>query len=180
MSGRENNKLAAGILIAGLIAMITGKIVDVLYEPNLHPAQRGYSVAVTESTGSAPAAALEEKVVIDIKALMAKASAENGKALMAKCSACHTVDKGGANRVGPNLWETIGRARGTHEGYTYSQSLKALGGNWDYESLALLLHKPKQYLPGTKMSFAGFNKVEDAADVIAYLRTLSDSPKPLP
>lgn len=180
MSGRENNKLAAGILIAGLVAMIVGKIVDLLYRPNLNPAHRGFQVALSDVVEVAVADAQPKEIIIDIKTLMQKASAEAGKALFVKCAACHTNTKGGPNRVGPNLWEIIERVKASHEGYNYSSSLKALGGNWDYESIAKFLHKPMQFVKGTKMTFAGFNKQEDAANIIAYLRTLSDSPKPLP
>ncbi len=183
MSGKENNKLAASILIAGLIAMIVGKVVDVLYKPNLNPANRGFQIAVNGSQTSqtdSPATQEPEEIEIDIKSLMQKASAEAGKALYTKCAACHTDTKGGPNRVGPNLWDVIDRVKASHEGYSYSSALKALGGNWDYESLAKFLHKPMKYVKGTKMTFAGFSKQEDAANVIAYLRTLSDNPKPLP
>lgn len=183
MSGRENNKLAASILIAGLIAMIVGKVVDILYKPNLNPANRGFQIAVNENQETQAQGATKEEareIIIDIKSLMQKASAEAGKALFTKCAACHTNTKGSPNRVGPNLWDIIDRVKASHEGYNYSSALKGLGGNWDYESLAKFLHKPMQYVKGTKMTFAGFSKQEDAANVIAYLRTLSGNPKPLP
>jgi cytochrome c len=180
MCGREYNKIAAGILLAGLIAMITGKIVDILYKPNLNPAQRGYSVAVTEADQAQPEIQNQQEFSIDIKSLMQSASADAGKAIFTKCAACHTDTNGGAHRVGPNLWDTIGKTKASHDGYNYSAALKALGGEWDYESLAHFLHKPSAYAKGTKMSFAGLSKPEDIANIIAYLRSLSDSPKPLP
>jgi cytochrome c len=181
MCGREYNKIAAGILLAGLIAMITGKIVDILYKPNLNPIQRGYSVVVSDIQISPSEQPVEpQKFTIDIKALMKTASVDAGKAIFTKCAACHTDTKGGAHRVGPNLWDTLGMKKAGHEGYNYSQSLKSLDGEWDYESLAQFLHKPSAYVKGTKMSFAGLSKPEDIANIIAYLRSLSDSPKPLP
>ncbi len=181
MSGRENNKIVAAILVAGLIAMLTGKIVDSLYKPNLHPKERGFEVAVSDTATPSSTAAPEEKEInIDIKTLMQTASADAGKALLVKCAACHNTEKGGPNRVGPNLWDIIDRVKATHDGYAYSNAMKALGGNWDYDSLAKFLHKPMQFVKGTKMSFAGFNKQQDVANIIAYLRTLSDSPKALP
>ncbi len=180
MSGRENNKILASILVASLIAMLTGKIVDILYKPNLHPTQRGFEVAVTEIAPPTTAVPGEKEINIDIKTLMKTASADSGKLLSVKCASCHNLEKGGPNRVGPNLWDVVERVKASHEGYPYSSALKMLGGNWDYESLAKFLHKPMQFVNGTKMSFAGFNKQEDVANIIAYLRTLSDSPKPLP
>ncbi len=182
MSGREYNKIAAGILVASLIAMISGKVVDILYQPNLNPSQRGYVVHVDQqqSDGSEAAAPAPEVFQIDIKALMAKASAEIGAGIYTKCAVCHTKEKGGPNRVGPNLWEIVGRKKASHEGYSYSSSLTAIGGEWDYDGLAHFIHKPSSYAKGTKMSFAGISKPDDIANLIAYLRTLSDSPKPLP
>jgi cytochrome c len=179
MNGKEFNKIAAGLLIAGLIAMISGKIVETIYKPNLHPAKRGYSVEVSDQSGAVELAK-PEVFQIDIKELMHKASNEAGAKLFTKCSACHTAEKGGANRVGPNLWDVVGRKRASHEGYTYSSSMIAFGGEWSYEELAHFLHKPGSYIKGTKMGFAGFSKQEDIANIIAYLRTLSDSPHPLP
>ncbi|NDB82101.1 MAG: cytochrome c family protein [Alphaproteobacteria bacterium] len=179
MNGRELHKIAASILIAALIIMITGKIVDFIYHPNLSP-DRGYSVKVDESGGQEVAPPQEEKFEIDIKTAMQSASSDLGKVLFTKCAACHSPDKGGPNRVGPHLWDVVGRPKATSEGYSYSSALKALGGEWDYDSLAHFLHKPSAYAKGTKMSFAGFKKQEDIANIIAYLRSLSDSPKPLP
>lgn len=179
MDGREFNKIAAGILVAGIIAMTTGKIVDVLYKPNLNPIQRGYMLTVTDNNIEAQQAPKEE-FKIDIKSLMQTASVEAGKALFVRCEACHTDTKGGPNRVGPNLWDVVERPKASEAGYSYSSALKTLGGTWDYDSLAKFLHKPSQFVKGTKMGFAGFSKPEDIANIIAYLRTMSDSPKPLP
>ncbi|MDX1924390.1 MAG: cytochrome c family protein [Rickettsiaceae bacterium] len=181
MNGREFNKIAASVLIAGLIILLTGKVVDIIYEPVLSPEHRGYSVHVDENeASSSPAPEQAAKFEIDIKEVMKNASAEAGKAIFTKCAACHTADKGGPNRVGPNLWEIVSRKKASHEGYSYSAALNALGGEWDYDSLAHFLHKPSAYAKGTKMSFAGLVKQEDIGNMIAYLRSLSDSPKPLP
>ena len=130
---------------------------------------------------SAPAAATggpsgEETVL----ALLASADAGDGKKIFKKCKACHTVDKGGARKVGPNLWDVVGRAKAGAQGYKFSGALAGLGGTWTFEDLDAFLAKPKAFAPGTKMKFNGVRKAADRAAVIEYLRSLSDSPKPLP
>lgn len=179
MSGFELNKIAGSILLASLIAMIAGTIVNILYKPNLHPKQRGYEVAVTEAApaGEAP----PPEAPLDIHTLMKNANADLGANIIKKCEACHSLDKGGPNKVGPHLWDVINRAKGVAEGYNYSAAMQAKGGKWDYEDLFHFLHKPNQFLPGTKMSFAGISKPEDVANLIEYLRLhVSDSPPALP
>jgi cytochrome c len=182
MSGLELNKIVASILLGALIIMLVGFVTDIIYKPDLKPKVRGYSVAVTEGGGDASGNAPDNQPVnFDIPALMKLASAEAGEAVFKKCSACHTTDKGGINKIGPNLWNIVGRVKASEAGYSYSGAITSKGGEWDYESLFHFLHKPKEFIPGTKMSFVGLNKPEDIANVIAYLREkASDNPKPLP
>ena len=113
-------------------------------------------------------------------ALLASADAGDGKKIFKKCKACHTADKGGAHKVGPNLWNVVGRAKAGAAGYKFSGVLAGLGGAWTFADLDAFLAKPKAFAPGTKMTFNGVKKAADRAAVIAYLRSLSDSPKPLP
>ena len=116
--------------------------------------------------------------------LLATADVKAGEAIFKKCAACHTGDKGGANKVGPNLWGIVNRPVASHEGYSYSAGMKAFsdGGKavWDYDHLNGFLTAPKAYVKGTAMGFGGLKKIEDRAALIAYLRTLADAPAPLP
>ena len=99
---------------------------------------------------------------------------------MKQCFTCHTIDKGGPNKVGPNQWNIVGRKKASHEGFSYSSALQAKGGDWTYEDIDHMIYKPQAFVRGTKMAFAGLPKEQDRADVIAYLRTMSDNPPPLP
>jgi cytochrome c len=137
--------------------------------------------APASETQTAAAPAGEAGAGGDIAALLASADVANGEKIAKRCSACHTFDNGGANKVGPNLWNIVGDHQGEgRNGYAFSPALSGLGGTWDYAALDTYLTSPKAYAPGTKMTFAGLKKPEDRADLIAWLRTLSDSPQPLP
>jgi cytochrome c len=133
--------------------------------------------APAKSDPAAPAAAAGA----GIGALLAKASADNGKAVFAKCKSCHVAESGKASTVGPNLWGVVNRAKGSLAGYAnYSEGLKAKGGNWTFDDIAAFIANPKAYVAGTKMAFAGLAEASDRADVIAYLATLADTPVALP
>lgn len=125
-------------------------------------------------------AAKEEAGPVDLKTLLASATPGAGEKVFKKCAACHTPGKGQGHRVGPNLWEVVGRAKGKTAGFAYSGAMAAAGGEWTYEDLNKFLAKPKDFAPGNKMTFVGLAKAAERAEVIAYLRTLSESPKPLP
>ena len=138
------------------------------------------------AVAGAPAAAPKEEAaapqaVEDIKPLLAQADPAAGEKVFGKCKACHNAEKGGANQVGPNLWGVVGRPIAQHEGFSYSQALSShTGDTWTYDELSSYLASPKAWAPGTKMTFAGLSKPEERANVIAFLRTRSDSPPPLP
>jgi len=132
------------------------------------------SAAAPARTATAPAE------IEDIKPLLAAAPLDQGEALFKKCVACHTADKGGANKVGPNLWNVVGDPKAATDGFSFSNALKDLGGEWTYDDLNHFIASPRTFAPGTKMTFAGLKKAEERAALIAYLRTLDDSPAPLP
>lgn len=178
MDGFELNKIAATILIAGIVAMIAGNLADILYQPN-KTFKRGYQVEVADISPSTYAKATEDES-FDIPTLMAKADVESGKKDIKKCSICHTFSKGEPNRIGPNLWEIVDSAKASKKDFTYSKALLSKGGLWSYEDLIRFIYKPRKFASGTKMAFAGYKNPQDAANIVAFLRTLSDSPKPLP
>jgi cytochrome c len=178
MSGLEFNKVAASVLVAGLVAMVVGTITDAIYHPSAELEKRGFQVEVLPEAPEGGAPKVEEQ--IKIGQLMAKADADKGKDDSAKCAVCHNFDKGGTAKVGPDLWNVVNRPKGKADGFTYSSAMLAKGGNWTYDDLAHFLKGPRKFVPGTKMGFVGFNKIEDVANTIAYLRTLSDAPAPLP
>jgi cytochrome c len=167
----EFNKATSAVLIAGLTAMIVGKVADAAYKPELEVKNPGYEIVVANVEVSAAEATGQEEVV-DVAALMASADAAKGEKNFKKCKACHTVENGAPHRVGPNLWGVYGSPKGGKAGFSYSDAMKSKGGNWDEEALYAFMKKPKAYVKGTKMSFAGFRKDQQAADMVAYLKTL--------
>lgn len=179
MSGLELNKIVAAILVAGLIGMTTGNLADILYKPNIN-AKHGYTIEVSDTVAQNVNTHENMEVKVDIIALLAKASVENGANLIKKCTICHDLTKNGPNRVGPNLWGIVGNKKAHRSDFAYSKALMEKGGTWTYEELFHMIQKPASFIPGTKMNFIGFKKPEDVADVIAYLNTLSDNPEALP
>jgi cytochrome c len=178
MNSFELNKVLGAILGTCLIVLALNIGAGAIFAPE-KPAKPGYDIAVQDHAagGSAtPAKAPEQPIEV----LMAAASAEKGQATAKQCASCHTLVKGGANLVGPNLWGIVDRPRASEAGFNYSAAMKAKGGKWTYGELNKFLAGPRGYIPGTAMSFAGLAREQQRADVIAYLRTLSDSPVPLP
>ena len=176
MSSFEFNKIAAAILIAGIIALFSSILAKYIMhvEPLENPS---YSLASEEKELNQPDKALGPEPII---ALLASADVKSGEKIFKKCMQCHTPEKGGPQRVGPNLWNIVNHTIGKKEGYKYSSAMEAKEGQWAYENLNLYLYKPRDYIKGTKMTFVGLKKTQDRADIIAYLRTLCDNPAPLP
>ena len=172
------NKVFAGFLFAALLLMAGVKIADVMV-PHQELAENAYVIKVAETTDTAAAAPVDIGPE-PIMALLASADLGAGEKLSKKCSACHVFDAGGRNKTGPALWNAVNRPLGASEGYAYSDALAGFGGAWDYAALNAFLAKPKGYISGTKMNFAGLKKPEDRANLIAWMRTKADSPAALP
>ena len=177
MDNMEFNKIFAAILVAGIIASLSGFIAHKAVHPQKLDANAYAIEGVVEDGASGPAAPTGPQPVL---AMLASADVARGQQVAKACAACHSFDKGGPNGIGPNLYGVIGHDKGGHAGFAYSDGMKALGGKWDYDSLNHLLWKPKVYVEGTKMNFIGLKKPEDRAALIAWLRTLSDAPAALP
>ena len=147
------------------------------------PEKEGFTIVAEEGTSEAGAGGAAE-VEVDIKPLLLKADASAGETVFKKCASCHTADKGGANKVGPNLWGLVNRPIASHEGFSYSAGMKtfAEGGKvvWDYDHLSYFIEAPKKHVPGTAMGFAGVKKPDERANQIAWLREQADAPAALP
>jgi cytochrome c len=177
MDSFELNKVAGAVLGALLFAVGSGFVAELIYHPK--PAgNAGYPLPEPEPKAASSEAAAPKAEPIAVR--LASADAEKGKAGTKACAACHSFEKGGPNKVGPHLWDVVERQKAHEPGFEYSAALKEKGGNWTYEDLDHFLENPKAYVKGTKMAFAGIGSPSERANVVAYLRTLSDSPKPLP
>ncbi len=176
----EFNKVAAAVLTAGVVAMFSGFIGRELFHVE-HLEEPAFKIAsVTGEPHGGGEKPAEEKIE-SVLPLLASADPAHGQAIFKACAACHTADEGGPNKIGPNLWGVVGRPHAAHEGFAYSDAMKAFAGQpWNYDDINHFIANPKKYAPGTKMTYAGLKKVQDRADVIAYLRTLSATPLPLP
>lgn len=181
MDSFELNKIFGALLGTGVFAMGLGVVSDILFEQE-PPEKPGYVIAVAEAAPTAEGAA-EAAPKVSFPELLAKADVAKGESISKKCTACHSLDKGGPNKIGPNLWGVVDRPIAAHEGFAYSEAMQTFaqtGKTWTYDHLDHFLTNPKALVPGTAMSFAGVKNDQDRADLVAYLRTLSDSPVPLP
>jgi cytochrome c2 len=181
MDSFEWNKIIGAVLFALLVGFGVSALSEAIFESE-EPESPGYVIAVaTEGEGEAGGAgeAAEEPIAV----LLASADPAAGETSAKKCVACHTFEQGGANKVGPNLWSIVMRPIASHAGYEYSDAMHSFAeqaADWTYDHLSSFLANPKGVVPGTKMAFPGVKTGKERANILAYLRTLSDSPAPLP
>ena len=182
MSGLEVNKILASIFVAfiviGLISILGDAIIN---GNNNQQVENAYYIDISEmETNDVVTNTQNEEISEQISMFLTSGSFEKGEKLFKKCSACHSYQKGSANKVGPNLWNIINRPKASVQGFTYSKALAEFSGNWGYEELSQFLYKPKEYIQGTKMNFSGLKKVQDRADLLLFLREQADIPAEIP
>jgi cytochrome c len=192
MNSFEFNKMAGALLGTALLVFGLQSLAGMIYHAP-KPEKPGFDIKVAETGGETAggtdaaaggtdaAAGGDAAATESLGALLAKADAAKGQAVAKACQACHDLTKGGPNKVGPNLYDIVMRPRATHEGFTYSEAMLAgKDAPWSYENINAFITKPADYAKGTKMAYAGLKKAEDRADLLAYLATLSEQPKPFP
>jgi cytochrome c len=178
MDSFQMNKILGAVLGTCLVLVALNIASGAIFAPE-KPAKPGFDIAVPkeQAKGGTQAPAAQEP---PIETLLASADPKRGEDTAHACGVCHTFEKGGPNKIGPNLWGIVGRARATEAGFDYSDGMKQMGGTWTIDDLNKFLTKPMGFVPGTKMTFAGLARPAQRADVIAYLNSLADNPKPLP
>ena len=182
MDSFEINKIVACILIVALVFIGLANFSEILYEVE-KPKIAHYQIEGVDSVQEASSTSvIEEAPVVEeesIIKLLAAADIDKGAKVFKKCSQCHVVEKDGANKIGPALWNIVNKDIGSKEDFKYSNAMTAFEGDWTYEQLNSYLLNPKKYIEGTKMAFAGLKKSSDRANVILYLRSFSDNPAPI-
>jgi len=179
MDSFELNKIIAAVLMVALLVIGLGKIADGVFHVD-KPKNPGYQIEVENQLNSETSQTVKMVEKIDITAVMALGDVASGEKIFKKCAACHSINSGGKNKIGPALYNVVGRAVGGVSDYKYSKTLASYGKVWTFEELNGFLTKPSSYLKGTKMSYAGLRKEKDRASVIKYLNQNSNNPKLLP
>jgi len=176
MDSLEVNKIIAAILMVFLIVIGIGKISDFIFEVK-NPNIQGYKVEIIEKSITNQGSAEDQ---VDIAALLALGDVNHGAKVFRKCAACHSVNQGGKNKIGPKLWGVMFRPVGSITDYKYSKALTSYGKEWTWKEINGFLIKPAKWIKGNKMGFAGLKSEKDRASVILYLNQNNDNPKPLP
>ena len=179
MDSFEINKIIAAVLLVALLVIGIGKVSNILFYVE-KPKTPGYAVEVEQASGGSITTTEVVEKVVDIAALMALGDVASGEKIFKKCAACHSINKGGKHKIGPALYNVVGRKVGGVEDYKYSKALIAYEKEWTFEELNGFLIKPAKHIKGTKMAYAGLRKEADRASVIKYLNANSDNPLPLP
>ena len=180
MDSFELNKIIGAVLLVALLVIGIGKVSNLVFKVN-KPEKSNYKVELDIETAETKGD--EEPVqreIVDIAALLSTGDLAHGEKVFKKCSACHSIKSGGGNKIGPALYNVVGRKVGVLDDYKYSKALAEYEKNWSFEELNGFLLKPKDWIKGTKMAYAGLRKEKDRASVIKYLNQNSDNPLPLP
>ena len=174
------NKIIVSVILAVILVLGINKITDIIFYVE-KPEKSAYQVVgiSNDATNEKKKANSGDVASGDIMALLASASADEGAKVFKKCAACHSIKEGGANKIGPALWGVLGRPAGSVPGYKYSKAMASHGKNWSFEEMNGFLIKPKDWIKGTKMSFAGLKNAKDRASVILYMNENSSNPLPI-
>jgi len=173
------NKIIVSIVFAVILIIGINKIADSIYYVE-KPEKSAYQVESVTTVASTTASEInsENSGSENIMALFASASAAEGAKVFSKCKSCHSIAKGGGNKIGPALWGVLGRKAGSLSDYKYSKAMSAYGKSWSFEEMDGFLAKPKEWIKGTKMSYAGLKNAKDRAALILYMNENTDSPLP--
>jgi cytochrome c len=173
------NKILVSIVFTIILIVGINKIADSIFFVE-KPEQSAYQVSnlTTAATTKTSETSSEKSEAGNIMELFASVSAADGEKVFKKCAACHSITKGGANKIGPALWGVLGRKAGSLSGYKYSKGMVAYGKQWSFEEMNGFLTRPKEWVKGTKMSYAGLKNVKDRAALILYMNENTDSPLP--
>ncbi|HVW55261.1 MAG TPA: cytochrome c family protein [Rhizobiaceae bacterium] len=180
MDSFEYNKIIGALLGTIFVVFSIALLSDAIFS-SPKPEKPGFTIKAEETVA---AGAAKPAAPVQIAPLLAKADPKKGEQIFHRCEACHDGTKGGPNKVGPNLWGVVGRPIASHPGYSYSAGMKKFSDDskkhWTYQLISEFITSPRKEVPGTAMGFAGLDDPQDRANVISYLRTLSDNPEPLP
>lgn len=176
MNRFEINKIIAAIILTVVVVFGINKLANIVYKVKT-PKVAVYKVKAETKQNNKETKTEESS---DINALLSLGNIEHGKSVFNKCASCHSIKKGSGNKIGPILWGVIGRVSGSVSDYKYSKAMSEFGKTWNFETMNAFLIKPKDYVKGTKMSYAGLKKEKDRASIILYLNEQSDTPLPLP
>ena len=176
MDSLEVNKIIAAILMVFLIVIGIGKISDFIFEVK-NPNIQGYKVEIIEKSTTNQVSTENQ---VDITALLALGDVNHGARVFRKCAACHSINQGGKNKIGPKLWGVMFRPVGSITDYKYSKALTSYGKEWTWDEMNGFLIKPAKWIKGNKMGFAGLKSEKDRTSVMLYLNQNNDNPKPLP
>ena len=179
MDSYEWNKIAGAVLGTLIFALAVRFASEAVFEVP-KPAKEAYHVQGVVASASSASAAPAEEAMPDFGTVLPAADVTAGKTVAGKCEQCHDISKGGPNKIGPELWNVIGRPRASEPGYSFSSAMMSEHNPWTYESLFKYLKSPQSVVPGTKMSFAGLHSTSDRINLLAYLRTEEDTPAPIP